>query len=255
MREERDRYEDEEWRRNLDRERDRWREEYRERSPHRIESRPSHDRYEESDRGRRTYVDRDRYHESSSSRHEIYESRNSYEDRDRNRSADYSRHEYDYRNRHHESSSSGAERHRSRDEYEYTNNDRNASNKLSPSHRDRAPTAEPEYIKPNPSATNDDLYFYLGLYEDTNPSLAQFKEAYNDACLRHHPDRALHLDEEERKHSAKRMKEITLAKRILIEDEERKQAYDRERIVYDYDFQKWKERKSAAVSYVSGGRR
>lgn len=51
------------------------------------------------------------------------------------------------------------------------------------------------------------------------------------------------------------MKEITLTKWILIEDAERKQAYDEEWIVYEHDFQKWKDRKVGVGTYVSGGRR
>ncbi|KAF1918667.1 hypothetical protein BDU57DRAFT_535741 [Ampelomyces quisqualis] len=147
---------------------------------------------------------------------------------DKSLSSAYSRHEYN------ESSSSLPER------------------RASPSHHQSPSTPQPEYLKTNPNSPIDCLYWYLGLLEHDHPSLADLKEAYKALSLTHHPDKVLQKSAEEREHSATRIRQMNQAKAILIDDSERKLAYDEEMIVKEHHFLAWKERKKGVAVYVSG---
>jgi hypothetical protein len=100
---------------------------------------------------------------------------------------------------------------------------------------------------PSTTFTKLNLYWSLGLDENTHPSSTQIKEAYKSLSLRHHPDR------NPSEHSAQRMCEINQAKAILIDDEERKRAYDEEGIIKEHHFLDWKKRREGVVRYEAGG--
>jgi hypothetical protein len=97
------------------------------------------------------------------------------------------------------------------------------------------------------SSTKPNLYWSLGLDERTHPSSTQIKEAYKSLSLKHHPDR------NPSEHSAQRMREINQAKAILIDDLERKQAYDEDGIIKEHHFLDWKKRREGVVRYEAGG--
>jgi hypothetical protein len=96
------------------------------------------------------------------------------------------------------------------------------------------PTARDETRENRPKVN---LYWSLGLDENTHPSSTEIKEAYKALSLKHHPDR------NPSEHSAQRMREINQAKAILIDDEERKRAYDEEGIIKEHHFLEWKKRR------------
>jgi hypothetical protein len=99
---------------------------------------------------------------------------------------------------------------------------------------------------PSSTSTKLNLYWSLGLDERTHPSSTEIKEAYKALSLRHHPDR------NPSEHSAQRMREINQAKAILIDDLERKQAYDEDGIIKEHHFLEWKKRREGVVRYEAG---
>jgi hypothetical protein len=107
-----------------------------------------------------------------------------------------------------------------------------------------SPTARDETRENRPKVN---LYWSLGLDERTHPSSTQIKEAYKSLSLKHHPD----CNPSE--HSAQRMREINQAKAILIDDLERKQAYDEDGIIKEHHFLDWKKRREGVVRYEVGG--
>jgi hypothetical protein len=118
----------------------------------------------------------------------------------------------------------------------------------------------PASTRPTPTARDENrenrpkvnLYWSLGLDERTHPSSTQIREAYKALSLAHHPDRSSHKTEAQREHSAQRMREINQAKAILIDDLERKQAYDEDGIIKEHHFLEWKKRREGVVRYEAG---
>lgn len=97
-----------------------------------------------------------------------------------------------------------------------------------------------------------DIYWNLGLMQREKPSDAQIREAYRRCTMQHDPDRVSHKTAKERDHSANRMREISQAKAILMDDPERKRAYDDEGVIQEHEFVAWKQRRDRA-SGVKGG--
>jgi hypothetical protein len=120
---------------------------------------------------------------------------------------------------------------------------------------DRRDDRQATRLDSRPKSPPIDLYWNLGLSESHKPSDAAIKDAYKSCSLQHHPDRVLHKTDQQREHSAQRMREINQAKAILIDDPERKQAYDEDHVVKEHHFIEWRKRRGAVEMYRAGGSR
>ncbi|CAO2647135.1 Nn.00g080570.m01.CDS01 [Neocucurbitaria sp. VM-36] len=84
-----------------------------------------------------------------------------------------------------------------------------------------------------------DPYEAMGLRDRYQTSMDVTRSTYNTLALIFHSDKRMNKTEQQIKHAAKRMYEINKAKDILL-DVERRQAFDEEGAVYEYEFEEWK---------------
>ncbi|KAF2826722.1 hypothetical protein CC86DRAFT_405979 [Ophiobolus disseminans] len=81
-----------------------------------------------------------------------------------------------------------------------------------------------------------DLYFYLGLDCTVTHTHEKLLEMYRAKIMQHHPDKQAHMSPDQRKHSDVRARQINLVRSVLIDDPERRTAYDDKHVISEMAF-------------------
>jgi hypothetical protein len=93
-----------------------------------------------------------------------------------------------------------------------------------------------------------DPYDELGLLKKNKPTPDEIKATWKDMCFRHHPDKDTGKTEAQIERSKRRIVGVNRAYDILS-DPDRKRAYDEERIVQDWLFKEWQDKRKGGGSY------
>jgi hypothetical protein len=95
-----------------------------------------------------------------------------------------------------------------------------------------------------------DLYYYIGLNWNDTHTQDEIKAAAIKSLRDHHPNKVANMTVDQQKRSAVRVREVNIARRVL-EDVDRRQAYDEKHIISDGAFEYWKQDRSALQTFRS----
>jgi hypothetical protein len=93
-----------------------------------------------------------------------------------------------------------------------------------------------------------DLYYYIGLNWNDTHTQDEIKAAAIKSLRDHHPNKVANMTVDQQKRSAVRVREVNIARRVL-EDVDRRQAYDEKHIISDGAFEYWKQNRSALQTF------
>lgn len=92
-----------------------------------------------------------------------------------------------------------------------------------------------------------DLYWDIGIdrHQKPNPTTEEIYASWKKYAAKYHFDRFISRPASEQQNAKKRCDRISLAKSVLLDDPERRQAYDKKHIISEAAFQNWKANNSA----------